>query len=124
MNESIQPFDCDADNIDYRWTEWLRRFDLFLSVKNITQDGQKINYLLYYGGISIDTKYQSVKSENDTYTEVVTKIATALKPPANKRISRHRLRRRKQFEYETFGEYVKSLRVLAKACQYSDEDDQ
>lgn len=123
MSESshIRPFNTEGDNIGQRWLKWLDRFHLFLDVKEISDEGKKINNLLYYGGEDVYDAYQPVKDTTaDTTLKAVTdKLTAHFNPPSNNQISRFQFRSTKQFAGEKFDDFVSRLREIIKTCNYS-----
>ena len=68
MSEFIKPFDPDQENCAQRWSKWINRFKLFISVKKITDEPEKINNLLYYGGEHVYDAYELVKNPTNDRT--------------------------------------------------------
>ena len=55
--------------------------------------------------------------------KVLDKLESYVRPRKNKRISRHKLKLRKQSQGESFDNFVKDLRHILMDCEYTDPDD-
>ena len=64
MSENIKPFNPETENCAQRWSKWLNRFKLFLTVKKITQESEQIDNLLYYGGEHVSETYELILAGN------------------------------------------------------------
>ena len=124
MSEFIKPFDPDQENCAQRWSKWINRFKLFISVKKITDEPEKINNLLYYGGEHVYDAYELVKNPtNDrTLDDVIDKLNKIFNPVANHGINALKFRCTKQYEEEKFDEYLDRLRAISKSCNFANEN--
>ena len=71
MTEHIRPYDPDGAKVSQRWSRWLDRMNLFMRVKKITEDSEKVDNLLYYAGEYVYEKYCPLRDETDKYEDVV-----------------------------------------------------
>ena len=101
MSEYIKLFDPDLENCAQRWSKWVNRFSLFLSVKGITDDTLCKNNLLYYGGEQVFDAYELVKdATSDKLSDVIDKLNKSFNPESNYTINAYKFRSTKQFEGE------------------------
>ena len=122
MAEHIRPFDPDGAETSQRWSRWLDRMNLFLRVKKITDESEKKDNLLYYAGEYVYEKYCPLKSQNDSYEDVVNKLSNVFIPPVNAQVSLYKFRNTSQQEEEPFDDFVTRLRFLAKQCGFEGDD--
>ena len=122
MSEFIKLFDPQEENCAQRWSKWVNIFNLFISVKKIVEETEKINNLLYYGGEQVYETYELVKDVNadKLLTDVIAKLNTSFNPISNHTINSYKFRSTKQFEGEKFDDFLDRLRAIAKSCNFSD----
>ena len=63
------------------------------------------------------------EGEKQDPVKVLDKLESYVRPRKNKRISRHKLKLRKQSQGESFDNFVKDLRLILMDCEYTDPDD-
>ena len=109
------------------WSKWIKRFERYLTVANITDEEQKINSLLYamgpksediilmFGLTDEQVKvYQTVKDNFDKHF-VVRKNVT---------FERARFNRRIQAPNESIESFLTDLYSLVESCEYGDMRDE
>ena len=122
----MQPFNPNEDNVHQRWSDWVDKFKLFLSVKKIVDEQEQIDNLLFYGGDYVFKAYLPVKdaSADKTLKSVIDKISKCYTPSVSKHVSIFRFRNCAQLDEEPFAEYVDRLRDMAKPCGYANVDEE
>ena len=84
MDSQIRQFDCSGEDVCERWIKWNARLDHFLSIKKITDNKEKIDYLFYLGGEDLEDLYDD-KAQADTYEQVIEKLKAKFYPPSTSR---------------------------------------
>ncbi|CAF0998836.1 unnamed protein product [Brachionus calyciflorus] len=88
------------------WDEWISRLERLMSIKSITDDKQKQNFLFFFGGSDLEKVYKKKASDNDTYKNVKQKITESFKAKYNSQVSKVHFRDMYQFEGEPFEDFV------------------
>ena len=105
------------------WQTWLRRFDRYISVANISSksEKEKIDLLCYVmGEKSEDFLNQIMPTTADTTTlqTVKDKFSAYFKPKKNTIYERHKFNRRVQNVDETANSFITALHTLDEACEF------
>ena len=97
-------------------------FNLFISVKKIVEETEKINNLLYYGGEQVYETYELEKDVNadKLLTDVISKLNISFNPISNHTINSYKFCSTSQFEGEKFDDFLDRLRAIAESCNFSD----
>ena len=115
----IKPFEVIYDgNMAQQWLHWVERFKLYVDVMKITDEKDKINNLLLYGGDDVFDVYLPLKDGSDDFAAVLKKLTDHFNPTANSQVGVFRFRRCYQYPEEKFDEFVNRLRDLAKTCEF------
>jgi hypothetical protein len=117
---SIQQFNTEDEGISDRWEEWSKQLTRILRIKKVTDQSLKIEHLLLCGGQGIERIYNEIKTNNDTYEDLVEKIKAHFNPEINHNVNIFNFRQIKQRDGETFDEFVTRLREQANTCGYDD----
>ena len=103
----IKPFEVIYDgNMAQQWLHWVERFKLYVDVMKITDEKDKINNLLLYGGDDVFDVYLPLKDGSDDFAAVLKKLTDHFNPTANSQVSVFRFRRCNQYPEEKFDEFV------------------
>ena len=117
----LRRFDVDdQDDIENRWTRYVKRLGRYLTIKNINNSAAKINYLFFYGGEKLEDIYEEVKDDQDSYDQVIEKLTKHFKPETNTEMHIFQFRNMEQYDDETFDDYVARLKEKAKLCAFAD----
>jgi hypothetical protein len=98
---------------------------LFLTVKEIDDETKQIDNLLYYGGEHVSEAYEAAITgvQKDTMLKaVMDRLYKIFNPEANHTINTFKFRSTKQFEGESFDEFLDRLKALAKSCNFTSGD--
>jgi hypothetical protein len=118
MDKFLQPqrFDCTSDDpqATSQWMHWFKTFSNF--VEQITSDkkSDKLHLLINFVSPSV---YNFI-SEAKSYEAAIKTLENIYIKPKNTIFSRHQLYSRKQSSSESVSQYIMSLRLLARECQF------
>ncbi|CAF1016621.1 unnamed protein product [Brachionus calyciflorus] len=122
---TIENFDLnDTDGIASKWKKWCKRLERLISIKSVTQEKKKIDYLLFCAGESIEDIYEEMAEDGDTFEDIVDKIHEHLCPKTNKQMNIYKFRSIKQMEDEPFEEFAQRVKSAAKICDFKDVDEE
>ena len=119
----LPEFEVNGTDVAERWSRYTERIILLFKLKKITDDEDKINCLLFYGGNDLMDKYKSVQETNDTFNTVVDKLDKRFNPISNKQFNIYNFQHIVQAAEEPFGEFVQRLREKAKFCGFTNLED-
>ena len=107
-----------------RWKRWKRAFQLYLTSKGVTADGQKLALLLHMAGIDFQDIYYTLFSEaaEKTFQQSIQILDDYFAPKANVSFERHVFRQMEQGPSETVHQFVCPLRQKVTSCDFSDVD--
>lgn len=97
-----------------QWNHWHRTFTNFLS-KCEASDSDKLVLLINH--VSPDV-YEHI-SECATYEAAISALKSVYIKPVNKIFARYQLATRKQQGHESLDQFLQSLKVLARECQFT-----
>ncbi|XP_055615229.1 uncharacterized protein K02A2.6-like [Toxorhynchites rutilus septentrionalis] len=139
---ALEPFNDAADQQDLRreWEEWRRSFELFLELKHVESQHEKLLLLLSQGGRGLQRIYYNLGPSADEYYPEPVKVP--LMPPEvpeydnaikrlnkffigkrNDRIELEVFRSLKQRSDEPFNQFVLRLRAQAVRCDFLERED-
>ena len=124
----VQPFDVEIGDsqaaLGSKWDRWLLRFENYMTVIAIQEDGQKKALLLHaVGGNTFDI-FMSLANNGTTYNHAKEALTNYFKPKVNKEYERAVFRRLRQETDETIDVYHTRLRKAAANCDFADVDDE
>lgn len=105
------------------WQKWTKSFEIYLTAAAITDDNQKRALLLHCAGHDVQETFDTLSNTGTTYKQAVDALTGYFTPKTNIRYERHQFRQCYQLKDETMAQYVTRLRVLAKTCNFTDNDD-
>jgi len=143
----FKSFDTDvsAAEAGTKWTEYLRAFDRFCDVANITTDKRQISALLHFAGEEIVDIYETVRINKetehateteddsttkrkvvlvDTFAECCAKLTAHFNPKRSKTFERHMFRRLKQMPDENTLKFVTRCRTAARYCEFENVNEE
>ena len=115
----------DPTTLGSRWKRWKCAFQLYLTSKGVTADGQKLALLLHMAGIDFQDVYYTLVSEAEekTFQQSIQNLDNYFTPKANVSFERHVFRQMEQGPSETVDQFVCRLRQKATLCDFSDVDE-
>ena len=122
----VLPFDVEIGEsqaaLGPKWDKWLLRFENYMTVIAIQEDGQKKALLLHaVGGNTFDI-FMSLADHGTTYNHAKAALTNYFKPKVNKEYERAVFRRLRQETGETIDVYHTRLRKAAASCDFADVD--
>ena len=125
-NLYFPPFDARGDPLStgQRWTEYLDRFENFLTAMEIDDPKRQCALLLHFSGEEV---YRILKTlpetgEANDYRTAVLMLNAYFQPKKNIEFERYTFRQANQQEEETLDEYHTQLQQLATHCEFHDKD--
>jgi uncharacterized membrane-anchored protein YjiN (DUF445 family) len=124
----LQPFRVDcSDHIatGQAWCEWLEDFERQLRYFKITEDDDKTDALLIYGGPEVKRLSRSLEDpeKSTKYEKLSSKLSDYFSPKKNKHYSRYLFFKMRPNSGESTIEYAARLREKALSCNFVDIDD-
>lgn len=114
---NIEPYKLE-DKVD----EWIELLENFLSVNKITEDKEKMSWLILYGGKHIYAKIKVICAPDlpaeAKYAETKKKLISLLTPKHDVAVCRQNFYTRVQLQGETVQEYAMMLKELAGLCDF------
>jgi len=127
----IDMFDCDdSNNLGPRWTQWHKRLEQLFTSNGTDDDAKKNATLFLLGGPRLFEIHETLPIvlvppaiEGDgEYDKAVKRLNTYFNPKRNRVIEEFKFCQAKQDVNETIEQYATRLRVLAKYCEFHDQD--
>ena len=118
----IAPFDplSDPTSIGQRWKTWKRRFEVYVTAMNITNDKQKRAVLLYQVGQATQEIFDTLPDTCNDFDTAMTKLDSYFPPKKNVDYEIFKFRTTVQNSGETTDQYATRLRKLASNCEFPD----
>ena len=119
----ISPFHVDEDHIANaeRWDEWIEEVELNFHVSKITEQLQKKDILLLYGGKEVrklDKSLASTIRTEDDYLLLKSKLTDYFSPKKNKFYNRYVFLNMRPKHGESTASYVARLREKTTGCDF------
>ena len=119
--------DWDSDDLYQEFSRFKSHVEfVFAGPLSKTSDKEKAGWLgtwLGPQGREIYKTFNWQDGEKEKPEKVLEKLEKYTRPRKNKRMSRHKLRLRKQNAGESFDNFVKDLKLILMDCEYADVDD-
>lgn len=112
----------EEENRVQRWEEWVSRLERLRSIKAITEDNQKQDYLFFFGGTELEKVYNKYANEKDVYENIKIKIGEHFKSKFYPKLNVLHFRDLYQHDGEPFEDFVNCLKEKAKLCSFKDEN--
>lgn len=127
---TLERFECEGDvgSISVRWERWKRSLNIYLEAAGIDTEAKKRASLLHFGGAELQEVFYNIPGANATEGELfniaVEKLDNYFAPKQSKVYERHLFRLLKQEQDEKFEKFLVRLRLQAKKCQFSGNEDE
>ena len=81
----------EPNSLSVRWKRWKRAFNLYVTSKGVTNEGQKVTLLLHSGGIELQEIYYTLVSEDQdtSFNDCVAVLDNYFTPKVNVPFERH-----------------------------------
>ena len=99
---------------DKLWTHWKRTFQSFMTSINLTENNQKLEMLVNFVSPPV---YEFIADSTD-YDNALQALEALYITPKNEVFARHVLATRKQESGESLDEFVNSLKLISKDCNF------
>ena len=98
----------EPHSLSQRWKRWKRAFNLYVTGKGVSDDGQKKALFLYAAGMDIQAIYFTLAAdaESDTFEATVKVLDYYFVPKANVPFERHLFRQIVQESEETVDQFI------------------
>ena len=110
----------DQDTLGHRWTDWLFRFDLYVTANNLTDAAIiKSSFLLLMGKEALQIYMTLKKTDNsDVLSDVKKFMSSHFGPKHSEYTEICKFIRAMKNKHETVSEYATRLRNLAQHCKF------
>ena len=117
---TLAPFSVlsDSATLSQRWTKWVKSFEYFLVVSNVTDKKRQRALLLHLAGPEVQEVFETLSDTGDDYATALEKLDAYFKPQNNIPFERHMFRQATQDPSETMDTYVTRLKRLVQTCDY------
>jgi len=119
MEKLLKPnqldIDPDSPTAAKQWTHWLKQFENFIEVSRVEDD----NILKVLQNCISYCAYEFI-NDCSTYTEAIQILNDVYLKPKSEIFARHLLATRKQLATESIDQFVQSLKLLSKDCNFRD----
>ena len=118
------PFDplSEPSSLGQRWKNWTKRFQVYLTAMNITDDKQRRALLLYQAGPATQDIFETFADTGDDYKTALEKLDAYFLPKKNVDYEIFQFRQAVQQPSKTIDQFVTRLRQLAAHCEFQDVD--
>ena len=124
---SLEPFNpkVEPHGLSQRWKKWKRAFDLYVTGKGVTNDGQKRGLFLHVAGLDVQEIYFTLAGEDASasFAATVKVLDDSFIPKTNVPFERHLFRQIAQESGETVDQFVCRLRQRAASCEFGENED-
>ena len=129
--EQVKPpeeFPFEEPNAPQRWARWEKQFKTYFIAAELSSKSQEVHVsrLLNAAGPEAQEIHELFTYENEddkkAYEKVLKKYADYCRPNKNVVYERYLFWMRSQKENEPFDRWVKDLRLIARDCEFLEED--
>lgn len=139
---SLEPFNdaVDASDLRREWEEWLRAFELFLELKQVNSQHERLVLMLARGGRGLQRIYYNLRpvsgeihpepakvpfapQETPEYDNAVKRLNNFFVGKRNERVELEVFRSLKQSPDESFNQFILKLRMQATRCDFRDREE-
>lgn len=115
-------------NISKNYEKFKQNFRIYLMASGLENktDERKVAIFLNVAGedaIEVFNTFQLTEAQKTNYNDVVAAFDNYCKPRCNETYDRFKFFSRSQQEGETFDNFIKELKILAKPCNFGDQKD-
>ena len=122
----LEPFNPKGEphSLSQRWKRWKRAFNLYVTGKGVSDDGQKRALFLHVAGMDVQEIYFTLAAdaESATFEATVKVLDDYFVPKANVPFERHLFRQIVQESEETVDQFVCRLRQRAINCEFGENE--
>ena len=121
-------FSFEEPNTPQRWARWMKQFVTYFDAAELDQKPKKVQVarLLNAAGVEAQEIHELFIFANDNekldYEVILGKFTNYCRPKKNVIYERHMFWSRDQKEGEQFDRWLKDLRIMAKDCEFAEED--
>ena len=129
--EFVKPpdrFAFEEPNAPQRWARWVKEFETYFVAAELSGKSQEVQVarLLNAAGPEAQEVHElfvyDAEDDKKDYKKVLKKFTEYCRPKKNVIFERHRFWSRSQKEGEAFEWWLKDLRIIAKDCEFQEED--
>ena len=129
--EFVKPpdtFNFEEPNAPQRWARWEKQFETYFVAAELAGKSQEVQVarLLNAAGPEAQEVHELFTYEADDdkkdYKKILKKFNEYCRPKKNVVYERHRFWSRSQKEGEQFDRWLKELRIIARDCEFAEED--
>ena len=123
-----EPFAFEEPNAPQRWARWQKQFVTYFTAAELSEKSKKVQVarLLNAAGPEAQEIHElftfADNEDREDYTVVLRKFEEYCRPKKNVIYERFRFWSRWQKEGEPFDHWVKELRLMAKDCEFQEEE--
>ena len=129
--EYVKPpdrFAFEEPNAPQRWTRWVKEFENYFVAAELSSKTKEVQVARLLNAAGPEAQevhdlftYDANGDEKD-YKKVLKKFSDYCRPKKNVIFERHRFWGRSQKDGEAFDWWLKDLRIIAKDCEFQEED--
>ena len=129
--EFVKPpdaFSFEEPNAPQRWTRWEKQFNTYFVAAGLSGKTQEVQVarLLNAAGPEAQEVHELFEYENEDdkkdYKKILKKFSEYCRPKKMLVYERYKFWNRAQKEGEPFDSWFKDLRIIAKDCEFAEED--
>lgn len=115
LKPNLLDIDPESPNAAKQWTHWLKQFENFIEVSKVEE-----NILIKVLQNCVSYCAYEFISDCTTYENAIQILNEVYMKPKSEIFARHLLATRKQLVTESIDQYVQSLKLLSKDCNFRD----
>ena len=129
--EFVKPpdvFNFEEPNAPQRWARWEKQFETYFVAAELAGKSQEVQVARLLNAAGPEAQevhelftYEAEEDKKD-YKKILKKFSEYCRPKKNIVYERHRFWSRSQKEGEPFDRWLKELRIIAKDCEFTEED--
>ena len=129
--EFVKPpeaFSFEEPNAPQRWARWEKQFNTYFTAAELSEKSEEVQVarLLNAAGAEAQEIHDlftfAAEGDKTDYKKVLEKFREYCRPKKNVVFERHRFWSRNQKEDEPFDRWLKDLKVMAKDCEFTEEE--
>ena len=116
----------EPTTLSFRWKRWKRAFNLYVALKGVTNQVQKVVVLLHSGGMDLQEIFYTLAPEDEAqnnFDNCLTILDNYFTPKVNKLFERLEFRQLAHLQGETTDQFVCRLRQKAVLCEFDKVDE-
>lgn len=116
----------DSTSVGVRWKKWIKKFENYLVVTNVTDDTRKTAMLNHYAGDDVaeilENLPEPVPVVENCYKKAVKQLNDYFIPKTNIDFEIYNLREQQQMPGESLMQFYTRLCALSSNCEFADKD--